>query len=142
MLLLTFFVNRTRMGKAMRAASLDQATSQLMGINVNRVISLTFAIGSALAAVGGILASFDFRVYPSMGTMTGLKAFVAAVIGGIGNIQGAMLGGILLGILEAVGAPLLHIPNGMKDTVAFAILIIVLLVKPDGILGKNEREKV
>ena len=131
MFLLTFFVNRTRMGKAMRAASLDQATSQLMGINVNRVISLTFAIGSALAAVGGILASFDFRVYPSMGTMTGLKAFVAAVIGGIGNIQGAMLGGVLLGILEAVGAPLLHIPNGMKDTVAFAVLLVVLLVKPE-----------
>ena len=142
MILLTFFVNKTRMGKAMRAASLDQATSMLMGINVNRVISLTFAIGSALAAVGGILASFDFRVYPSMGTMTGLKAFVAAVIGGIGNIQGAMLGGVLLGILEAVGAPLLHIPNSMRDTVAFAVLIIVLLVKPDGILGKNEREKV
>ena len=142
MIVLTSFVNRTRMGKAMRAASLDQSTSMLMGINVNRVISLTFAIGSALAAVGGILAAFDFRVYPSMGTMTGLKAFVAAVIGGIGNIQGAMIGGILLGILEAVGAPLLHIPNGMRDTVAFAVLILVLLVKPEGILGKNEREKV
>lgn len=142
MVALTFFVNRTRMGKAMRATSLDQGTSELMGINVNRVISLTFAIGSALAAVGGILASFDFRVYPSMGTMTGLKAFVAAVIGGIGNISGAMLGGVLLGILESVGAPLLHIPNAMKDTIAFAVLIIILLVKPDGILGKNEKEKV
>ena len=142
MVLLAFFVNKTRMGKAMRATSLDQNTSALMGINVNRVISLTFAIGSALAAVGGMLASFDFRVYPSMGTMTGLKAFVAAVIGGIGNIQGAMIGGVLLGILEAVGAPLLHIPNGMRDTVAFAVLIIILLVKPEGILGKNEREKV
>ena len=142
MIVLTSFVNRTRMGKAMRATSLDQPTSELMGIDVNRVISMTFAIGSALAAVGGILASFDFRVYASMGTMTGLKAFVAAVIGGIGNIQGAMIGGVLLGILEAVGAPLLHIPNGMRDTVAFAVLIIILLVKPDGILGKNEREKV
>ena len=142
MLVLAFFVNKTRMGKAMRATSLDQPTSQLMGINVNRVISLTFAIGSALAAVGGILAAFDFRVYPSMGTMTGLKAFVAAVIGGIGSIPGAMLGGILLGILEAVGAPLLHIPNGLRDTVAFAVLIIVLLFRPEGILGKNEREKV
>lgn len=142
MILLTFFVNKTRMGKAMRATSLDQATASLMGINVNRVISITFAIGSALAAVGGMLAAFDFKVYPSMGTMTGLKAFVAAVIGGIGNIQGAMLGGIVLGILEAVGAPLLHIPSGLKDTVAFATLIIILLVKPDGILGKNEREKV
>ena len=142
MSLLAFFVNRTRMGKAMRATALDQATASLMGINVNRAISVTFAIGSALAAVGGMLAAFDFRVYPSMGTMTGLKAFVAAVIGGIGNIQGAMLGGILLGVLEAVGAPVLHIPNGMRDTVAFAVLIIILLVKPDSILGKNEGEKV
>lgn len=142
MVLLTLFVNRTRMGKAMRATSLDQPTSELMGIDVNKVISLTFAIGSALAAVGGILASFDFRVYPSMGTMTGLKAFVAAVIGGIGNIKGAMLGGVLLGILESVGAPLLHIPNGLKDTIAFVVLIVILIFKPDGLLGKNEREKV
>ena len=142
MVALTLFVNRTRMGKAMRATSLDQPTSELMGIDVNKVISLTFAIGSALAAIGGILAAFDFRVYPSMGTMTGLKAFVAAVIGGIGNIQGAMFGGILLGLLESVGAPLLHIPSALKDTIAFVILIIILLVKPDGILGKNEREKV
>lgn len=142
MIVLTSFVNKTRMGKAMRATSLDQPTSELMGIDVNRVISMTFAIGSALAAVGGILASFDFRVYASMGTMTGLKAFVAAVIGGIGNIQGAMLGGIILGILESVGAPLLGIPSALRDTIAFATLIIILLVKPDGILGKNEREKV
>lgn len=142
MIVLTSFVNRTRMGKAMRATSLDQPTSELMGIDVNRVISMTFAIGSALAAVGGILASFDFRVYASMGTMTGLKAFVAAVIGGIGNIQGAMLGGIILGTLESVGAPLLGIPSALRDTIAFATLIIILLVKPDGILGKNEREKV
>ena len=120
------------MGKAMRATSLDQATSELMGIDVNRIISMTFAIGSALAAVGGILSAFDFRVYASMGTMTGLKAFVAAVIGGIGNIQGAMLGGVILG----------HIPSALKDTIAFAVLIVILLVKPDGILGKNEREKV
>ena len=130
------------MGKAMRATSLDQATSELMGIDVNRIISMTFAIGSALAAVGGILSAFDFRVYASMGTMTGLKAFVAAVIGGIGNIQGAMLGGVILGVLESIGAPLLHIPSALKDTIAFAVLIVILLVKPDGILGKNEREKV
>ncbi len=142
MIILTLFVNRSRMGKAMRATSLDQSTSELMGIDVNHVISLTFAIGSALAAVGGILASFDFRVSSSMGTMTGLKAFVAAVIGGIGNIQGAMLGGIILGVLESVGAPLLGIPSAMKDAIAFAILIIILLVRPDGILGKTEREKV
>ena len=139
--ILTVLVS-TRMGKAMRATSLDQSTSELMGIDVNKVISLTFAIGSALAAVGGILAAFDFRVYASMGTMTGLKAFVAAVIGGIGNIQGAMLGGLLLGILESIGAPLLGIPSALRDTIAFAALIIILLVKPDGILGKNEREKV
>ncbi len=142
MIVLTAFVNKTRMGKAMRATSLDQATSELMGIDVNRVISMTFAIGSALAAVGGILASFDFRVSASMGTMTGLKAFVAAVIGGIGNIQGAMLGGIILGIIESVGAPLLGIPSAMRDAIAFFILILILLIKPDGILGKNEREKV
>lgn len=142
MILLATFVNKTRMGKAMRAVSLDQPTAELMGIDVNKVISITFAVGSALAAVGGILASFDFRVYPSMGTMTGLKAFVAAVMGGIGNISGAMLGGVILGILESVGAPLLHIPNGLKDTIAFAVLIIILIFKPDGILGKNEREKV
>ena len=113
MVVLTLFVNRSRMGKAMRATSLDQATSEL-----------------------------DFRVYASMGTMTGLKAFVAAVIGGIGNIQGAMLGGVILGVLESIGAPLLHIPSALKDTIAFAVLIVILLVKPDGILGKNEREKV
>lgn len=142
MIALTLFVNRSRMGKAMRATSLDQPTSELMGIDVNRIISLTFAIGSALAAVGGILASFDFRVSASMGTMTGLKAFVAAVIGGIGNIQGAMLGGIILGILESVGAPLLGIPSSLRDAIAFAVLIIILLVRPDGILGKTEREKV
>ena len=142
MIVLTSFVNKTRMGKAMRATSLDQPTSELMGIDVNHVISMTFAIGSALAAVGGILASFDFRVSANMGTMTGLKAFVAAVIGGIGNIQGAMLGGIILGILESVGAPLLGIPSSLRDAIAFAVLIIILLVKPDGILGKNEREKV
>ena len=142
MIVLTLFVNKTKMGKAMRATSLDQSTSELMGIDANKIISMTFAIGSALAAVGGILASFDFRVYASMGTMTGLKAFVAAVIGGIGNIQGAMIGGILLGVLESIGAPLLGIPSALRDTIAFAALIIILLVRPEGILGKNEREKV
>ena len=142
MSVLTLFVNKTKMGKAMRATSLDQSTSELMGIDANKIISMTFAIGSALAAVGGILASFDFRVYASMGTMTGLKAFVAAVIGGIGNIQGAMIGGILLGVLESIGAPLLGIPSALRDTIAFAALIIILLVRPEGILGKNEREKV
>ncbi len=142
MIMLSSFVNKSRLGKAMRATSLDQDTSELMGIDANMVISMTFAIGSALAAVGGILAAFDFRVYASMGTMTGLKAFVAAVIGGIGNIHGAMLGGLILGILESVGAPLLGIPSSLSDAIAFAVLIIILLVRPDGILGKSEREKL
>ena len=142
MLALKLFVDRTRMGKAMRATSLDQDTAMLMGINVNRVISLTFAIGSALAAVGGILIALDFKVYPSMGTMTGLKAFVAAVVGGIGNISGAMFGGILLGLLETFGVAILGIPSGLKDTIAFGVLIIILLVKPEGLFGKVEKEKV
>lgn len=142
MLALKVFVDRTRMGKAMRATSLDQDTAMLMGINVNKVISLTFAIGSALAAVGGILIALDFKVYPSMGTMTGLKAFVAAVVGGIGNISGAMFGGILLGLLETFGVAVLGIPSGLKDTIAFGVLIIILLVKPEGLFGKVEKEKV
>jgi len=142
MLALKLFVDRTRMGKAMRATSLDQDTAMLMGINVNKVISLTFAIGSALAAVGGILIALDFKVYPTMGTMTGLKAFVAAVVGGIGNISGAMFGGILLGLLETFGVAVLGIPSGLKDTIAFGVLIIILLVKPEGLFGKVEKEKV
>ena len=142
MISLKLFVDKTKLGKAMRATSLDQDTSQLMGINVNMVISLTFAIGSALAAVGGMLIALDYKCYPTLGTMTGLKAFVAAVVGGIGNISGAMLGGILLGILETFGVAMLGIPQGYKDTIAFVILIFVLLLKPEGILGKVEKEKV
>jgi len=139
---LAIFVDKTRMGKAMRATSLDQSTAMLMGINVDRVISLTFAVGSALAATGGILISLDFKAYPSMGMMTGLKAFVAAVVGGIGNIEGAMLGGIILGLLETFGVAVLGIPTGMKDTIAFGVLILILLIKPEGILGHAEKEKV
>jgi len=142
MIALKLFVDKTRMGKAMRATSLDQDTAMLMGINVNKVISLTFAIGSALAAVGGILIALDFKVYPTMGTMTGLKAFVAAVVGGIGSISGAMFGGILLGLLETFGVAVLGIPSGLKDTIAFGVLIIILLVKPEGLFGKVEKEKV
>ncbi|MDT4761369.1 branched-chain amino acid ABC transporter permease [Sphaerochaeta sp. PS] len=142
MISLKIFVDKTRMGKAMRATSLDQDTAMLMGINVNRVISMTFAIGSALAAVGGILIALDFKVYSSMGTMIGLKAFVAAVVGGIGNISGAMFGGILLGLLETFGVAVLGIPTGLKDTIAFGVLIIILLVKPEGLFGKVEKEKV
>ncbi len=142
MIALRLFVNRTRMGKAMRATSLDQPTAMLMGINVDRVISLTFAIGSALAAVGGILIALDFKVYASMGTMTGLKAFVAAVVGGIGNISGAMFGGILLGLLETFGVAIFGIPTGLKDTIAFGVLILILLIRPEGLFGKVEKEKV
>lgn len=142
MIALKIFVDRSRLGKAMRATALDQDTAQLMGINVNMVISLTFAIGSALAAVGGMLIALDYKCYPTLGTMTGLKAFVAAVVGGIGNISGAMLGGIILGIVETFGVAILGIPQGYKDTIAFVILIIILLIKPEGLLGKVEKEKV
>jgi len=142
MIALKLFVDRSRMGKAMRATSLDQDTARLMGINVNVVISLTFAIGSALAATGGMLIALDFKCYPTMGIMLGLKAFVAAVVGGIGNIGGAMLGGITLGLLETFGVAVFGIPQAMKDTISFAILIIVLLVRPQGLLGKVVKEKV
>ena len=142
MVILSLFVSKTRLGKAMRATSLDQDTSKLMGINSDRIISLTFGIGSALAACGGMLIALDIKVYSTMGTMVGLKAFVAAVVGGIGNISGAMLGGLLLGLLETFGVALLGIPTSFKDTIAFAVLIIILLVKPEGIMGKAEKEKV
>lgn len=142
MVALMFFVNKSRLGKAMRATSLDQDAALLMGINVNHIISLTFAVGSALAAIAGMLVSLDFKVYATMGTMLGLKAFVAAVVGGIGSIPGAMLGGIILGLLETFGIALLRIPLGYKDTIAFLVLIIILIVKPQGILGKNVKEKV
>ena len=142
MIALKIFLDRSRLGKAMRATALDQDTAQLMGINVNMVISLTFAIGSALAAVGGMLIALDYKCYPTLGTMTGLKAFVAAVVGGIGNISGAMVGGIILGIVETFGVAILGIPQGYKDTIAFVILIIILLIKPEGLLGKVEKEKV
>ena len=139
---LKLFVDRSRIGKAMRATSLDQDTAKLMGIQADKIISITFAIGSALAATAGFLIALEIKVYPSMGTMTGLKAFVAAVVGGLGNISGAMLGGILLGLLETFGVALLGIPYGLRDTIAFVALIIILLVKPEGLLGKVEKEKV
>jgi len=142
MIVLKLFVDFSRMGKAMRATSLDQEVASLMGINVNFIISLTFFIGSALAAVAGVLVAMSYKVYPTMGGLAGLKAFIAAVVGGIGNITGAMIGGLLLGVLETFGVVVLGIPEGFKDTIAFGMLIIVLLVKPSGIMGKSTREKV
>jgi len=139
---LKLFVDRSRLGKAMRATSQNQPVAALMGINVNLIISMTFAIGSALAAVAGVLIALEYKVYPTMGTMAGLKAFIAAVVGGIGNISGAMLGGILLGLLETFGVVILGIPQGLKDTIAFSVLILILLLRPSGILMKNIREKV
>lgn len=138
---LTFLIQKTKMGKAMRAVSEDMGTAQLMGINVNRTVSFTFAVGSALAGIGSILYLCAYpQASPYMGSMLGLKAFVAAVLGGIGSIPGAMLGGFCIGIAEAiVSAVGLSV---WKDGVVFAILIIVLIVKPTGILGKKINEKV
>ena len=134
-------VQKTKMGKAMRAVSFDTETAQLMGINADRVISFTFGIGSALAAAGGVLVGVYYNsIDPLMGIMPGLKAFVAAVLGGIGSIPGAMTGGIVLGVIEALVSG--FISSTFRDAAAFAILILVLLFKPSGIFGKNTNEKV
>ncbi|MEG6522132.1 branched-chain amino acid ABC transporter permease [Desulfotomaculum sp. 1211_IL3151] len=141
MLLLQFIVHKTMIGKAMRAVSYDKQAAQLMGINVNNTISATFAIGSALAAAAGVLVGIYYNaISPLMGLMPGLKAFVAAVLGGIGIIPGAMAGGFLLGIIEAMVSG--YGQSLFRDPVAFLILIIFLIVKPTGIFGKNVREKV
>lgn len=141
MILLNFIVNSTKIGKAMRAVSYDQKAALLMGIDVNKVISFTFAIGAALAAAAGILfASAYPQVEPLMGFMPGLKAFVAAVLGGIGSIPGAMVGGFILGIAETLTKG--FISSQLADAIAFGILIIILLVKPSGILGRDVSEKV
>lgn len=138
---LTWFTGRTRMGKAMRAVSEDKGAAQLMGVNVNRTISVTFAIGSALAAIAGVLLCSAYpTLMPTTGSMPGIKAFTAAVFGGIGSIPGAMLGGILLGIIEIFGKS--YISTELGDAIVFAILIVILLVKPAGLLGKKIREKV
>ena len=140
MLALTWFTSKTKMGKAMRACSEDKAAAQLMGINVNRTISMTFAIGSALAAIASALLFSSYKnLIPTSGSLPGIKAFTAAVFGGIGSIPGAMLGGILLGIIETFAKV---INTNISDAVVFAVLIIVLLVKPAGLLGKTIREKV
>ena len=141
MVALTLFINKSRMGKAMRAVSEDRAAAQLMGINVNKTISTTFAIGSALAAVAGVLlCSTVPTLMPTTGSMPGIRAFTAAVFGGIGSIPGAMLGGILLGIIETFSKA--YISTQFSDAIVFLVLIVILLVKPAGLLGKQIQEKV
>jgi branched-chain amino acid transport system permease protein len=141
--LLLFVVNRTRRGMAMRAVSTDVDAARLMAIDVNHVISFTFGIGSLLAALGGIMWSMKYpQLNPLMGVMPGLKCFIAAVIGGIGNIAGAVLGGFLLGFIEIMVAAFLPALTGYRDAFSFILLILVLLVKPAGLLGKKQNVKV
>jgi branched-chain amino acid transport system permease protein len=138
---LQFVVHRTKMGKAMRATSYNLNVAKLMGINTDRVIAFTFALGSAMAAVAGVMVALAIpRVDPLMGLMTGLKAFVAAVLGGIGNIPGAMIGGMLIGLMETwIGATSY---STYRDAVAFGVLIVILIVRPAGIMGATATEKV
>ncbi len=138
---LQVMIRKTQVGKAMRACSQDLEASYLMGINVDRVISFTFAIGSALAAAGGVMVGVYYNaVWPYMGLMAGLKAFAAAVLGGIGSIPGAMIGGITIGVLEIFGVA--YLSSSYKDAIAFAILILVLIIRPQGILGQKKIKKV
>ena len=141
MIVLTYIVQKTKTGKAMRAASFDVETAQLMGVDSDRIISYTFGIGSALAAVAGVLVGVYYNsIDPLMGIMPGMKAFVAAVLGGIGILPGAVVGGLILGIVEALVSG--FISSTFRDAAAFAILILVLLVRPAGIFGKDVKEKV
>ena len=140
MVCLTLFTGKTKMGKAMRAVSEDKGAAQLMGINVNRTISMTFAIGSALAAIAGVLLCSAYPTLTPTTSMPGIKAFTAAVFGGIGSIPGALLGGLLLGIIEIFASA--YISTQLSTAVVFGVLIVVLLVKPAGLLGKTVREKV
>ena len=141
MIALTLFTTKTKMGKAMRAVSEDKGAAELMGINVNATISMTFAIGSGLAAIAGVLLCSAYPVLmPTTGSMPGIKAFTAAVFGGIGSIPGALIGGILLGLIEILGKA--YVSTELGDALVFAVLIIVLLVKPTGLLGKKIHEKV
>lgn len=141
MVVLTTFINKTKAGQAMLAVSEDKGAARLMGINVNGTIALTFAIGSGLAAVAGVLLCSSYpSLSPYTGSMPGIKAFVAAVFGGIGSIPGAMVGGVLLGIIEILGKA--YISSQLADAIVFAVLIVVLLVKPTGLFGKQIQEKV
>ncbi|KAF1301252.1 MULTISPECIES: branched-chain amino acid ABC transporter permease [Enterococcus] len=141
MILLQVIVKKTRMGKAMRAVSVDPDAAQLMGINVNRTISFTFALGSALAAAGGMLIGLYYNsIDPLMGVVPGLKSFVAAVLGGIGIIPGAALGGFVIGLIETIATALGF--SDFKDAIVYIVLILILLIRPAGILGKNIKEKV
>ena len=141
MAILTYIVQKTKLGKAMRAASFDTETAQLMGVDSDKVISMTFCIGSASAAAAGVLVGVYYNtIDPLMGIMPGLKAFVAAVLGGIGILPGAVVGGIILGVIEALVSG--FISSTFRDAAAFAILILVLLIKPSGLFGKNVNEKV
>lgn len=138
---LTYIVNKTKVGKAMRAVSFDTDAARLMGIDIDRIISMTFALGSALAAAAGVLVGIYYNsIDPLMGMMPGMKAFVAAVLGGIGIIPGAVLGGLIMGVVEAMVSGFFS--STFRDAAAFAILILILLYKPAGLLGKNIREKV
>lgn len=141
MIALTIFTSKSKMGKAMRACSEDKAAAQLMGINVNKTISLTFAIGSALAAIAGVLLCSSYStLMPTTGSMPGIKAFTAAVFGGIGSIPGAFLGGMLIGIIESLAKA--YVSTQLANSIVFAVLILVLLIRPVGLLGKFRREKV
>ena len=141
MILLQLLINKTKIGKAMRAVSEDAGAAQLMGINTESTIAFTFAIGSALAAVGAVLYMGSYpQITPYMGSMLGLKAFVAAVLGGIGSVPGAMIGGMIMGVAESLTKG--YISSNISDAVVFGILIIVLLFKPNGLMGKNVKEKV